>query len=152
MNLYKILASVFGIGFIKKGAGTVAALVTCGLIYLYVKFDFHTNFRFQFLNIALFIIGVFVSKETEKSWGKDSNKIVIDEVFGMMISLLFLPINLITLTIAFILFRFFDIAKPLYIKKMENYKAGWGVMMDDLLAGIYTNGILQILFVTNLLE
>jgi len=143
MNLYKIIASLFGIGLIKKGAGTVAALITCGLIYLYASFHLHSNIRFLLLNIALFFIGVFVSTKTERCWGKDSNKIVIDEVFGMTVSLLFLPINLITLSIGFLLFRFFDILKPFGVKKMEALPSGWGVMMDDLLAGIYTNILLQ---------
>lgn len=152
MTLYKIIASFFGIGFIKKGAGTVASLITCGLIYLYVTFHLYSNIRFLFLNFVLFIIGVFVSKEAEKSWGKDSNKIVIDEVFGMTISLLFLPINFITIVIAFVLFRFFDILKPLGIRKAEKLKNGWGVMVDDLVAGIYSNIIIQILIITNIIK
>lgn len=152
MNFSKIVASFFGIGLIKKGAGTFAALVMCGLIYLYVKFHLHTNIRFLFLNLVLFIIGVFVSKEAEKSWGKDSNKIVIDEVFGMTISLLFLPINFITIVIAFVLFRFFDILKPLGIRKAEKLKNGWGVMADDLIAGVYCNIFIQVLIFMNILK
>ena len=80
------------------------------------------------------------------------NKIVIDEVFGMTISLLFLPINFITIVIAFVLFRFFDILKPLGIRKAEKLKNGWGVMVDDLVAGIYSNIIIQILIITNIIK
>ncbi|MBK7669693.1 MAG: phosphatidylglycerophosphatase A [Sphingobacteriaceae bacterium] len=143
---------IFWNWFYKKGAGTVASLITCGFIYLYVTFHLYSNIRFLFLNLVLFIIGVFVSKEAEKSWGKDSNKIVIDEVFGMTISLLFLPINFITIVIAFVLFRFFDILKPLGIRKAEKLKNGWGVMVDDLVAGIYSNIIIQILIITNIIK
>lgn len=152
MDFYKIAASFFGIGFIKKGAGTVAALITCGLIYLYVMFHLHSNIRFLFLTLFLFIIGVFVSKEAEKSWGKDSNKIVIDEVFGMAVSLLFLPINFTTIIIAFVLFRLFDILKPLGIRKTEKLKNGWGVMVDDLVAGVYSNIIIQVLIISNIIK
>jgi phosphatidylglycerophosphatase A len=149
---YKIVASFFGIGLIKKGAGTIAAIVTCGLIYLCVTFHLHSNIRFLFINLVMFIIGVFVSKEAEKSWGKDSNKIVIDEVFGMTISLLFLPINFITIVFAFVLFRFFDILKPLGIRKAEKLKNGWGVMADDLIAGVYSNILIQVLIITNIIK
>ena len=51
---------------------------------------------------------------------------------------------------AFILFRFFDIAKPLFIRRLEKLPRGWGVMADDLLAGIYANLIMQVIILTNL--
>ena len=81
----------------------------------------------------------------EDKWGKDSPRIVIDEVAGMCLSLLFVPVRWQYLAIGLLLFRFFDIAKPLYIRKMENLKGGWGVMMDDMLAGLYSNLVLQII-------
>lgn len=152
MNIYKVIASFFGIGFIKKGGGTVASLIICILLYLSVLFDFYSNVQLIIFSIVTLFIGIVVSNEAEKSWGKDSNKIVIDEVLGMAIGLLFLPINLQTLIIGFVLFRFFDIAKPLYIKRLEKFGSGWGVMLDDVLAGIYTNVVIQILLVTHLIK
>ena len=151
MNIYKIIASFFGIGFIKKGGGTVASLIFCMLLYLGVFLNFYTNILLVIFCIVTLFIGVIVSKEAERSWEKDSNKIVIDEVLGMAIGLLFLRINLQTLIIGFVLFRFFDIAKPFYIKRLEKLKNGWGIMMDDVLAGIYTNLVLQILLVMHLI-
>jgi phosphatidylglycerophosphatase A len=148
---YKIIASFFGIGFIKKGAGTVAALVMCVLLYMSVYFHLYSCSRLLLFSTMVLIIGVISSKEAERSWGKDSNKIVIDEVLGMAISLLFLPINFKTLTIGFVLFRFFDIVKPLWIKRFENLKHGWGVMMDDVVAGIYSNIVIQLLLVVGIL-
>ena len=62
----------------------------------------------------------------------------------MWIALLALPSGWIYTLAAFILFRFFDIYKPFFIKRMEKLKGGWGVMMDDVLAGIYTNIIIQL--------
>ena len=76
--------------------------------------------------------------------------VVIDEVAGMCISLLFLPVTIKYVIAALILFRFFDIAKPLFIRKSEALPAGWGVMADDLLAGIFANLILQIVARFNL--
>ncbi|PJA08607.1 MAG: phosphatidylglycerophosphatase A, partial [Flavobacteriales bacterium CG_4_10_14_0_2_um_filter_32_8] len=71
--------------------------------------------------------------------------IVIDEVIGMWITMLFVPLTWLTILIGFILFRFFDILKPLGIKKMENFNGGLGVMADDMLAGIYSNILLLII-------
>ena len=62
----------------------------------------------------------------------------------MWISMIFLPCKWEIYLVAFILFRLFDIFKPLYIRRMESIKNGWGVMLDDVLAGIYSNIILQI--------
>jgi len=61
----------------------------------------------------------------------------------MCISLLFLPVNLKYVLCGLVLFRFFDIVKPLFIRKMEALPSGWGIMFDDILAGIYTNILLQ---------
>lgn len=69
----------------------------------------------------------------------------MDEVIGMWITMLFVPFNNINLLIGFILFRFFDIAKPLGVRKLEALPRGVGVMADDVLAGIYANIVLQII-------
>jgi phosphatidylglycerophosphatase A len=78
-------------------------------------------------------------------WGKDSSKVVIDEVAGMLITLLFIPVTVNNLMVGLLLFRFFDIAKPLGIRKMEDLPKGWGVMADDVLAGIYAHIVLLVL-------
>jgi phosphatidylglycerophosphatase A len=69
----------------------------------------------------------------------------------MCISLLFLPVNWKYVLAGLVLFRFFDIRKPLLIRKLEVLPGGWGVMFDDVLAGIYSNLILQVVFYFNLL-
>jgi phosphatidylglycerophosphatase A len=144
MGLHKFIATFFGIGYIGKGAGTIAAFVVCLLLYYGVQFNVHTPSRLLLLSFVLMAVGVIVSTQVEKIWGKDSNKVVIDEALGMAVSMLFLPLNFKTLLAGFILFRFFDIYKPLYIRRAEALPGGWGVMTDDLLAGIYTNIILQL--------
>ena len=92
--------------------------------------------------------GTWSANVVEKEWGKDSNKVVMDEWIGMSISLFLLPVNWGYMVAAFVLFRFFDIAKPLYIRKAESLPSGWGVMADDILAGIYSNIVLQIAVIT----
>lgn len=95
-------------------------------------------------------IGIWCAGMVEEAWGKDSSKVVIDEAAGMSLSLLFVPVELKYAIAAFVLFRFFDIAKPLYIRRLEKLPRGWGVMADDLLAGVYSNIIIQIIVLSNL--
>jgi phosphatidylglycerophosphatase A len=84
--------------------------------------------------------------------GKDNQRVVIDEVAGMCIALLWIPVQLPYLLFAFLLFRFFDIVKPLLIKKVEKLPGGLGVMLDDVLAGLNANLLLQLIVATNFLS
>jgi phosphatidylglycerophosphatase A len=143
MFLYKTIASFFGIGYIGKGSGTVAALVISILLYISIRVNVYTDKRALVLSFVVFFIGVISATQAEKIWEKDSKRIVIDEVFGMMVSVLFLPLSFSLIGSGFVLFRFFDIYKPFGIRKAELLPAGWGVMVDDLLAGIYANIVLQ---------
>ena len=140
----KLIASIFGIGYIRKGGGTVAAAFAV-LIWWWWFSNIAPRYEYQ-IGITLLItaLGIWTGNKVEPQWGKDSYRVVIDEVAGMFISILFVPIEWKWLLIGFILFRFFDIAKPLYIRRMEAFKGGWGVMLDDVLAGIYANVVLQI--------
>ena len=91
-------------------------------------------------------VGIISSHYTEKLLGeKDSSHIVIDEFCGFFVSLLLVPFSAGYALSAFFLFRFFDILKPFPIRKIEyKLKGGLGIVTDDILAGIYTNAILQI--------
>lgn len=148
---HKLIATCFGVGYIGKGAGTIAAALYSIIYYLFTS-QFHQGFGAIIFTILLIILGIWCSNKLEFTWGKDNGKIVIDELAGMQISLLFIPPTILNISIAFVFFRFFDILKPFYIKKMEKLNNGWGVMLDDVLAGIYTNILLQILLVIHLVE
>lgn len=139
----KLIASIFGIGYIK-GGGSIAAAVTCGLIWLLWGNNV-SPLVFLAGGVAVTLLGVYVGNKVEPYWGKDSYRVVIDEVAGMWITLFFVPPTLPLLITGFVLFRFFDIVKPLYIRRMEAFKGGWGVMADDVLAGIYANIVLQVI-------
>ncbi len=142
--MYKIIASICGIGFIK-GGGTIAAAVTCGLIWLlWLAPGVQSNWLLLLITIVITLTGVYAGNKVEPLWGKDSYRVVIDEVAGMLVTLLFLPHVALLLLAGFILFRFFDIVKPLFIRRVENMPGGIGVMLDDVLAGIYANIILQL--------
>ena len=142
MQLQKFIASVAGIGNLK-GGGTVAAIVYC-IIWFLLPANF-SNSGWQVITTAVIVgTGVWCSNAVDQVWGKDSSKVVIDEVAGMAITLLYVPHNIIFLLTGLILFRFFDIIKPLGIRKMEKLPKGVGVMADDVLAGIYSLAVMQL--------
>ena len=151
MFFSKIITTCFGIGYLQKGAGTVAALFCC-VLWFYTKTNPVNIWEELLVIVAIFLLGVYTAKAVEKEWGKDSNRVVIDEVQGMFTALFLVPVSWKYFLIAFVLFRVFDIAKPLYLRRLEAFPGGWGVMMDDLLAGIYTNVLLQLFIKSHLCQ
>jgi phosphatidylglycerophosphatase A len=149
MIAVKLLATCFGIGYLQKGAGTIAALFCCAVWY-FLRLD-QLTICWQLLQITLlFVLGSLAAAKVEAEWGHDSNWVVIDEWMGMAVSLFLVSFTWTNLVIAFILFRFFDILKPFFIRRAESVPGGWGVMLDDLLAGIYSNLILHLLIKSHL--
>lgn len=141
-TLLKHIATLGPIGYIPFGSGTFGSLT--GLICLWI-FPLSLYQHFLFLLIGS-IIGTLSSTAAEKQLGqKDSGKIVIDEFIGFYVAVFFVPLTPELLIAAFLLFRFFDIFKPLMIRTVERtLKNGKGVMADDILAGIYANMVLQV--------
>lgn len=143
MLFFELAATSLGIGYIGKGAGTVAAVACCICWYLAWAGGYPPAILSIIITVLIILLGIWAGNKVEPLWGKDHQRVVIDEVAGMCISLLFVPVSLKYVLTALILFRFFDITKPLLIKKMEKFPGGWGVMLDDLLAGVYANILLQ---------
>lgn len=142
--MFKLIATVLGIGYVK-GGGTVAAGACCLLLYLARPGGvlLHPG-PAALLTAGLLGLGTLAAQRVEGAWGKDSYRVVIDEVAGMWVGMLLVPLTGPRLLLGLVLFRFFDIVKPLFIRKMEQLPGGVGVMMDDVLAGIYTNVLLQV--------
>lgn len=143
----KITGSVGGIGYVGKGGGTLAALVAALLLYgvTFTHAGASSSFRLLWLpliTIALTVLGIWSGNGVEAVWGKDSSKVVMDEVVGMYIAVLFHPLSWETIAAGLVLFRVFDIWKPLGIRKTEELPGGWGVMVDDIVAGIYASILL----------
>ena len=89
-------------------------------------------------------LGIWVAGRAEETLKIiDPRPIVIDEIVGMWISLLLLPNRIIYFLAAFILFRLFDVIKPFPARQAEYLRAGWGIMLDDVVAGLYTNALLH---------
>ena len=118
--------------------------------YWLLSFGLHFIFLFPFswvlwLTAALVIVftfaGIWAADKLETYWGEDPSRVVVDEMVGVWIPLLAVPNDdkwFWYVIAAFALFRIFDIAKPLGIRRMESLKGGVGVMMDDVLAGVYS--------------
>lgn len=154
--VHKLLATGFGAGYspVAPGtAGAVVALVIIGLMqHAGIFSHIHYSLGLGILILVFLTIGVKVSNLLETYWGKDPSKIVIDEMVGVWIALLFTPYGWKIIISGFVLFRIFDIWKPLGIRRMENLPGGWGVMMDDVVAGVYSNLVLQVILFTGWLD
>ena len=141
--MYKQVASVLGIGYLK-GGGTVAAAACCLALYLARAYEPTRRPRpAAVLTLVLLAGGTLAAQRVEPAWGKDSSRVVIDEVAGLWVSMLGMPVTGPRLLVGLGLFRFFDIAKPLFIRDMEQVPGGAGVLLDDVLAGVYANLLLR---------
>ena len=139
--LIKSIATVFGIGYLPVAPGTWATIAGVALAYFLGR-----NLpAFTVLLFVLLILGIMASGILEKQLGqKDPGIVVIDEVVGVMIALWGLPLIWPVMICGFFLFRAFDMFKIYPINKLEAQPGGWGIMLDDCMAGVYTNIILRI--------
>ncbi len=134
-------ASVFGIGYFPWASGTAASAAAL-VPYFLLRND---ALLYAGVICALFFLGVVSAGAAEAILReKDSHKIVIDEVVGYLIAAAFLPHHIFYPVAAFFLFRLFDIWKPGWIRKSQDLAGGWGVMLDDVLAGVAANVLLQV--------
>lgn len=145
-KLAVVISTGLGAGYSPFAPGTAGAFVGAVLLYgwfhlaAYFGYDIQLNgFPFVLALLVCLLLGIWSTDIVEPEWGKDPSKVVIDEVLGMWVSMAFVSITIPNLLIAFFLFRLFDIWKPWPIRKLESLPGGWGVMLDDLLAGIYAN-------------
>jgi phosphatidylglycerophosphatase A len=137
----ELIASAGFSGYFPFASGTLASAVGW-LLYLGLR---QNTFLLGSWIVVGFFVGVWVSTRAEKIYKeKDSHKIVIDEVVGFWISVFLLPQTWVWALAGFLLFRLFDVWKPWVIRKIQAWPGGWGVMMDDVLAGILANVLLQL--------
>ncbi len=133
----KILGSCAGLGYFPFAPGTLTSLVA---VILFVLFP--SLLRIEVAVPALgvvFVAGLWASEVMERIYGHDPSQVTIDELAGQWVALLFLPGGWQTMLLGFIAFRFFDILKPEPVNSAQRLPGGWGVMTDDVLAGIYAN-------------
>jgi phosphatidylglycerophosphatase A len=120
--------------------GSLGGLV----VYFLVR---NNDILYGFTILFLFVLGMLFSGEAEKVYKhKDAKMIVIDEACGMLLALFFVPVSIFSAVLGFFIFRVLDILKPPPARRMEKLTGSLGVMFDDVIAAIYTNLILQIIF------
>jgi phosphatidylglycerophosphatase A len=131
-------------GYFPFAPGTIGTLVAIPLVLL---LSFFSQLTYGSATLVIFLIGVWSSGKAELIFQrKDAPPIVIDEIVGFLITMFYLPKGLKYIILGFFLFRFFDIVKPYPANFMnEQVKGGWGVVLDDVFAGIYANISIQVI-------
>jgi len=144
------IATFFGAGLGKPGPGTYGSVAAL-LLWALAGIGLHVS---QQLLLILLIAGIFFSIclgvpaatiAARESGRHDPGFVVIDEVAGQWITLLFSPADWRHGLIALILFRLFDITKPFPVRRLERLPAGWGIVFDDVAAGLYALGVASLL-------
>lgn len=142
------IATFFGIGFLRPGSGTWASLPVA-LLWIFLEHHHggaHFNLYWALFSVVVTLVGVPASTIVARESGvEDPGHVVIDEVSGQSIALAYAPVFGWKYALAaFILFRAFDIIKPPPVRQLERLRAGWGIMMDDVAAGLLALAVLQI--------
>ena len=153
-----LISTFFGYGYLTKIPGTITSAVTTIFIYIAYEILEYTDLKFSIIFfILLFFYSFYAVKDSESEFeNKDPRQIVIDEVLGQSMPLIFLLYldqnNQINLSIeiyyffSFLFFRFFDILKPFPVSYFDkNHKNFFGIIMDDIMAGLYTMLIIYLI-------
>lgn len=141
-NLSVFAGSLFYIGFLPKIPGTWGSFAALPFIYL-ASWLIHPLFGPLLLVILFSLITLFSADGIEKELGPDPAECITDEFAGQAFVFLFIPIythweyNLLVFVSGFLLFRIFDVLKPLGIGALQNTEGGWGILLDDIVAGLY---------------
>ncbi len=147
-------ATGFGVGYWRWGPGTAGALLAT-IMWLVCALFVSPGTLLLVTTAAVaaaFVIGTITTNRLERIWGEDPKRVVIDEMLGVWIPLAVCPSDFSEspshiwyVVAAFVLFRFFDILKPLGIRALDRCHGGFWVMADDFLAGVYSLAIIMVL-------
>jgi len=138
-----LVATALGAGYSPVAPGTAGSLVGLALFWPLHRFGLPVQIAAV---VFLFLLGVKCSTMLAASVGrKDPGLVVVDEVVGMWTTLLLLPFTPAVAALAFVAFRVMDVLKPYPARQLEGLPGGWGIMSDDLMAGVYANLLLQVL-------
>lgn len=139
----KFLACGFGSGLAPVAPGTFGTLAGVPICLLCLPLPWFWRLP---LVLALTVLSVYVAGRAEEIYRKkDDQRIVIDEIIGLQVTMLPVTITALHLCAGFVLFRIFDILKPFPLNHLQNLPGGWGVVFDDVGAGIYAGALLMLL-------
>lgn len=142
------ISTLLGIGYFPIAPGTAGSAVAAIVFFLMPdvwSVGLQNNLIVLFCLIVLSLISVIFISKAEDELGHDSGNIILDEFLGYFFAVWYLPKNMYIIIGAFFLFRLFDIIKPEPANVLQKLHKGWGVLADDVMAGIYTNICLQII-------
>lgn len=143
-DLIESFVSCLYIGFIRVAPGTFGSL---GGIAVFLVIP-HNPYTFAGILLTLFFLSVFASGRYAREISReDPQSVVVDEVCGMLVTLFLLPFSIQNLVAGFFLFRLFDVLKPFPLRRLERLSGGWGIVLDDIGAGVYANLVLRLLAV-----
>ncbi len=138
------IATLFGAGRSPIVPGTAGTLAAVPLVFVAARFL--PLWAYLVATLVLTLAGVWSSGRTAGDSGrKDPGEVVIDEAAGLFVTMAGLPADLPTMAAGFFLFRVMDIVKPPPARRAERLPGGWGIMVDDLVAGVYANLALRVL-------
>ncbi len=143
----RVVSTALFVGYAPVAQGTFGSLwipVVWHVLHPFVSLP-RTHLVLAGLAVILYGIGVWAAGECERAWGHDPGRVVIDEVVGMLVAVLFIPLSMFTVWAGFILFRAFDVLKPPPVRSFEKARGGYGVMNDDVAAGILANICLRVI-------
>jgi phosphatidylglycerophosphatase A len=139
-----VIASFFYVGYAPIASGTFGSLAAFALYFPLLYFNYWPAYVATIVFATL--IGVWAAGRCEKDSGiVDPSFVVMDEVAGQLITLFLIPFSWTAAIAGFVLFRIMDIVKPFPANRAEHLPGGWGIMLDDVLAGIYGNLVLRLL-------
>jgi len=131
------LATGLGSGYFPIAPGTVGTALAVPLVYV-AGLRFYP-YLYIAAGIIIFFVGVWASFIGERHFkDKDPGKVNIDEIAGFFVAMLYVPVNWKTALLGFFIFRIMDIVKPPPVRSVERLNGGWGIMLDDIVAGIYS--------------
>ena len=143
-RFFLFFATGFGVGYSPIAPGTMGTLIA---IPIYLLLSCIPSPLYELTLVTFLFLSIWISENGERFFGKrDDPRIVIDEVMGFLVTMLWVPKTILFVVFGFFLFRFFDILKPFPIRHLERrLKGGFGVVLDDVAAGVYANIVLQII-------
>jgi len=135
-NVFHLFVTLGPIGYLPYAPGTYGSVLACILLYFFSSVFTHPLFVLIFIVVSLIVLNSLTLEVSDPGY------IIIDEVAGMFIAMAGQGVTFLSLLAGFVLFRFFDIVKPYPIRRVEALPKGYGILADDIVAGVFANLLL----------